>query len=124
MKVNNKEESPEVDKNLTETRKSNFLFYASYYDAIQTLGHRNRLLTYETLIKYALYKEEPTNLPPRVLAIFKMAVPTIDSAHKNYQRTIKKNQKSASGCFELEPIEKVSLPKRENNTISTDEFTE
>jgi hypothetical protein len=124
MKANNKKETPEMDKNLTEARIKSFLFYISYYEAIQTLGYRNRLLAYEAIIKYALYKEEPTNLPSRVLAIFKMAVPTIDSAHKNYQRTIKKNQKSASDYFEQKPIEKVSLPKKENNTVPADEFTD
>lgn len=115
---NNKKNNPEIVKEIpTISRKGNFLFYDSYFEAINTLSNKNRLIAYEAIVKYALYGEETKSLPLQVLAIFKMAIPTIDSAHKNYRKRIERNSKD--NAFKTTPIfeEAVMLPKKEKKLI-------
>ena len=50
-------------------KKKGFIFYASYYEAIQTLSLKNKLLAYEAITRYALYQDVIPDLPPRVLAL-------------------------------------------------------
>ena len=58
-------------------KKKGFVFYASYYEAIQTLSVKNKLLAYEAITRYALYQDVMPNLPSRVLAILMVAMPII-----------------------------------------------
>ena len=67
-------------------KKKGFVFYASYYEAIQTLSVKNKLLAYEAITRYALYQDVMPNLPSRVLAILMVAMPTIDSNFEKYNK--------------------------------------
>ena len=53
--------------------RETFVFYRSYFDAIELLSKKNRLLAYEAIAKYALTQEEIQDLPPQVAIILKMA---------------------------------------------------
>lgn len=108
----------------TIKEKSSFVFYRSYFEAIETLSMKNRLIAFEAIAKYGLDREETTNLPPRVLAILTMAIPNIDANHKKYFRKMKTisqaSQKDTSDVFEDESIEEVLLPKKEYKNNSTE----
>lgn len=116
MKANdNNNQNGETKKTI---EKNSFVFYHSYYEAIETLSRRDRLIAYEAITKYALYGEEAKELPNRVLGIMVMAKPNIDAAHKNYLRRMKstsqKNKRNTSSPIDEEPIEKVPLPLKGN----------
>jgi len=81
---------PSIEKQELEIKKKSFVFYISYFEAIQTLSQKHRLIAFEAIAKYALYGEEPVNLPLRVLAILKMSIPNIDSSHQRYLRQVKR----------------------------------
>lgn len=68
----------------TIKEKPSFVFYRSYFEAIETLSMKNRLIAFEAITKYGLDREETMNLPPRVLAILKMAIPNINANHEKY----------------------------------------
>ena len=102
--------------------RNSFVFHRSYYDALQTLSIKNRLKMYDVLAKYALDHEEPKNLPKQVLGIFLMLKPNIDSSNKNYLRKLKRNTEKELSGLEQEIAEKVQLPKKENESLTNDEF--
>ena len=93
-------------------KKKGFVFYASYYEAIQTLSVKNKLLAYEAITRYALYQDVMPNLPSRVLAILMVAMPTIDSNFEKYNKKVAKTQKGMSEFDEI-TNKKVDLPLKE-----------
>ena len=93
-------------------KKKGFVFYASYYEAIQTLSVKNKLLAYEAITRYALYQDVMPNLPSRVLAILMVAMPTIDSNFEKYNKKVAKTQKGMSEFDEI-TNKKVDLPLEE-----------
>jgi hypothetical protein len=106
--------------------KPSFVFYRSYYEAIQTLSSKNRLAAYDAIARYALYREETKDLPIRVLPILTMAIPNIDANHQKYFRRIKgefqTNPKDTSAFFEVECAKEVLLPNKiyKVNTIENE----
>ena len=99
-------------------KKKGFVFYASYYEAIQTLSVKNKLLAYEAITRYALYQDVMPNLPSRVLAILMVAMPTIDSNKK-----VAKTQKGMSEFDEI-TNKKVDLPLKEEVPSSMQGYDE
>jgi len=101
-----------------------FVFYRSYYDAIETLSMKNKLIVYEAIARYALNGEEPMNLPIRALGIFKVTMRNLDANRRKYLKKIEKaslsNQKETSPIFEKGVI----LPKKEKKLINNDNDTE
>ena len=109
MKTNDsKKQSVEAIK-----EKPSFVFYRSYFEAIETLSTKNRLIAYEAIVKYGLDKEETMDLPLRVLAILKMAIPNLDANRKKYFARVKgtpqANQKDKFADFEKDCNDEVSL---------------
>ena len=100
--------------------RGSFVFYRSYYEAINMLSKKNRLLAYEAIAKYALNQEVEENLPPQVLIVLKIAMPNIDANIRNYNRRVKNNNKKSVCTFDEESEEKVPLPKRESRRIEND----
>jgi hypothetical protein len=110
------------DANATQ-KTINFLFYPSYFEAIETLSKKNRLIAYEAIVKYGLYEEEPINLPKVVLSIFTIAKPNIDANRRKYLKKGKSKSQTIDS-FEEELIEKIPLPKKKCVSNSADEFPE
>jgi len=123
MKPINTKNSKKQDLNTTDKTIRGFIFYLSYFEAIETLSKKNRLIAYETIVKYALYGKEPINLPKVVLSIFTIAKPNIDA---NYRKYLKKGKSKSQtiDSSEEELIEKVPLPKKKCKSNSVDEFPE
>ena len=105
-------------------KRDSLVFYRSYFEAIETLSKRNKLSAYEAIIKYALNQEIANNLPSRVLAILKMAMPNIDANNKKYNAKRKKQEQKFSSDFENEIGEKVPMPKKEDMSIQSNNVTD
>ena len=97
-------------------KKKGFIFYASYYEAIQTLSLKNKLLAYEAITRYALYQDVIPDLPPRVLAILKVAMPNIDANFEKYNKKVAKTQKGVSE-FDKIAHRRVDLPLKKEAPI-------
>ena len=111
--------------------KPSFVFYRSFFEAIETLSNKNRLIAYEAIVKYGLDRKETTDLPLNVLAIMRMAMPNIDATHRNYYnklgRSPQTNQKDTPILFEEECAKIVILPEEEieiNEERVSDSFDE
>lgn len=113
-----------MEKQCKVNQRDSFVFYYSFYDAIQTLSNKNKLIAYEAIMKYAIRQEMPENLPKQVLAIFKMAKPLLDASHRKYFKKIKGKKQNDMSDFEKELGAKVQLPERENESSPDDNFTE
>ena len=83
-------------------KRDSFVFYRSYLEAIETLSKKNKLIAFETIVRYALDQEMPESLPSNVLGIFKMAQPNIDSANKKYFNRLKGKAQKKKDCDEQE----------------------
>ena len=91
-------------------KKKGFVFYASYYEAIQTLSVKNKLLAYEAITRYALYQDVMPNLP-------------IDSNFEKYNKKVAKTQKGMSEFDEI-TNKKVDLPLKEEVPSSMQGYDE
>ena len=101
--------------------KNGFVFYKSYYEAIEILSAKRKLLAYQAIIKYGLYNEVTQDLPPQVSAMLKMAMPTIDA---NTQKYNKKKRKMANDDFDKMCNEQIPLPQKGHSSKEADEFIE
>lgn len=122
MKRFKRKTSMKTQKNINSeiNVRGSFVFYRSYYEAINMLSKKNRLLAYEAIAKYALNQEIEENLPPQVLIVLKIAMPNIDANIRNYNKRVKNNNKKNVYTFDEESEEKVLLPKRESIRIEND----
>ena len=116
--------------------RETFVFYRSYFDAIELLSKKNRLLAYEAIAKYAnnLFfllnssiasksaQEEIQDLPPQVAIILKMAKPNIDATIRNYNRRVKSKRQKKTSDFEDKLNEEVQLPRKKSSSIIDDSF--
>ena len=62
--------------------RGQFTFYRSYWDAIEELPSKSQLPILKAIIRYALFGEEPSNLPSTCRAVFLLVKPTLDSSRK------------------------------------------
>ena len=60
-------------------QREKFVFFLSYYEAIQTLDDKDKVLIYDSLCKYAFYGDVP-KLPPQLTALFTLMKPYIDKS--------------------------------------------
>lgn len=104
--------------------RNTFVFYRSYFDAIELLSKKNRLLAYEAIAKYALNQEEMQDLPPQVLIILKIAKPNIDANIRNYNKRVKGKRQKIASDLEKELNEEVELPRKKGTSIIGDNFGE
>ncbi len=72
---------------MNEVREG-FIFYRSFFEAIQEMDDKERLASYEAIAAYALNRVEP-DVQGAAKAIFKMAKPQIDANHKKYNHGCK-----------------------------------
>jgi hypothetical protein len=97
-----------------------FILYRSFYEAIKTLSNKNQLIAYDTIMRYAFNGEEPTDLRPRVSAIFTMAKPQIDANRKKRLKKIESAfqtmRRDNHSILDEETIEKIPLPRKESKT--------
>lgn len=110
--------------NKEKITRDSFVFYRSYFEVIQTLSKKNRLLAYEAIVRYSLNQEVMEELPLQVQVILKMAMPNIDANNRKYINRIKSKEQRNAPDFEKELNEKVRLPKRESGDMADYSFLE
>ena len=66
---------------MTDNRNQ-FTFYKSYLDAIEELPAKQQLPILKAIIRYALFGEDPDNLPSVCRAVFLLVKPTLDASRK------------------------------------------
>lgn len=64
-----------------DVKRDGFLFYRSYYEAIHSLPKKDRLLSYEALIEYALNGTVPC-LSGTPAAVFTLVRPNLDASRR------------------------------------------
>lgn len=64
-----------------EQKRDGFVFYRSYYEAIQNLPEKDRLAVYEAIFSYALNDEE-TETVGVPAAVFMLVKPTLDASKR------------------------------------------
>ena len=62
--------------------RGQFTFYKSYWDAIEELPAKSQLPILRAIIRYALFGQEPVNLPSTCRAVFLLVKPTLDASRK------------------------------------------
>lgn len=63
--------------------RKQFTFYNSFYQAIRLIKRKSdRCDAYEALIRYALYAEEPEDLPGDAAIALELARPVLDAARR------------------------------------------
>ena len=97
--------------------------YWGYYDAMQKLSNKNKLIAFEAIVQYERYQElDLEKLPKQVYPILIMAIPGIDKRIAEYNKKVAK--KSVSD-FEENSERKVALPlKKTLSSANEDESTE
>lgn len=110
-----------VNKN---NKRDAFIFYRPFFEAIEKLSKRNKLIAYEAIVKYALNQEIVDNLPKGASIILGMAIKQIDANHKKYSAKIKMQKQKLSSDFEDEIQEKIPLPKKKNRSTQSNCITE
>lgn len=103
-------------------KKESFIFYRSFFNAIEKLSKRNKLIAYEAVVKYGLNQEMVENLPTGASIVQKMAIAQIKANHKKYCAKIQKQKLSSD--FEDEIQEKIPLPKKKNKSTLSNCITE
>lgn len=73
--------------------RDSFIFYRSFYDAINELPKENQADTYTAIAKYALDQEE-TELTGISKAIFSLVKPQLDANYKKYENGKQKKSKT------------------------------
>lgn len=72
--------------------RDSFIFYRSFYEAINELPKENQADTYRAIAKYALEQEE-TELSGISKAIFSLVKPQLDANYKKYENGKQKKSK-------------------------------
>lgn len=84
--------------------RDSFIFYRSFYEALEGIPNDIRLEIYDAIMQYGLYEVFPDNLSPYAQMAVKLIFPLID----------KNNQRYNNGC-------KGGRPKKEENNQSITE---
>lgn len=92
--------------------RDSFIFYRSFYEAINELPKENQADTYRAIAKYALEQEE-TELSGISKAIFSLVKPQLDANYKKYENGKQKKSK-------LEANDKQKGSKAETNVNVND----
>lgn len=84
-------------------QRDSFVFYRSYYEAIQGFNKESQCKIYNAIIRYALYGDDPqkdvnpnTKLDANLMAIFILIKPNIDNANNRYNASVSNGKKGRS----------------------------
>lgn len=100
-----------------------FTFFTSYYESIRTLSTKKaKLLLFETICKYALYGEEPEELPAEILGRFVSMKPNIDASIKRRKASVINGSKGGAptGNQNARKQPKNNLTEQPNNNLNKD----
>ena len=98
--------------------RDSFIFYRSFYEAINELPKENQADTYNALVKYAIDQEE-INLTGIPKAIFSLIKPQLDANYKKYENG--KQKKSKTEANDKQTISKTEANVNENVNVNENE---
>ena len=77
----------------SEMGRESFIFYRSFYEAIQGLPDNIRLEVFTAITEYALYGKQPENLKPFARGMFTLIKPNLDANTARYENGKKGGRK-------------------------------
>lgn len=92
-------------------KKNNFIFYVSYYNAIEKLDRNEMLATLHAIVKYGVTGITPKNMSKTTKSILDLIKPNIDSSQKKYLARITNGKKGGRP--------KITQQKPNNNLTKT-----
>jgi hypothetical protein len=99
-------------------RKS-FVFYRSYYEAIEKLPIKKQLTAYKTLLQYGLDGTEYKSKEPAVNMIMSLIKPNIDTNIKKYEVSVENGKKGRKPKKKITEQDEVPNSLHKKNTIIT-----
>lgn len=100
-----------------------FVFFSSYYESISCLKtNKAKLLLFESICKYALYGEEPEQLPPEIKGKFVLMKPNIDSSVRRRNASVSNGSKGGApkGNQNARKQPKNNPTEQPNNNLNKD----
>jgi len=94
--------------------KESFVFYRSFYEAIQKLPEEYQLELMQVIMKYN-FEEELPKMSPVVEAMFTLIKPNIDKASERYERCVENGKKGGRPKTETKPKENLNETKKKPN---------
>lgn len=107
--------------------KESFIFYRSFYDAIEELDDKKRLKMYDSIVKLALKNEENEKLSGICKQLFILIKPQITANNKRYEDGRKggrPKKEKTSGFFSKKPNENVNVNVNVNENENVNENVE
>lgn len=98
--------------------RDSFIFYRSFYDAINELPKENQADTYSAIAKYALDQEE-TELTGISKAIFSLVKPQLDANYKKYENG--KQKKSKTEANNKQKVSKTGTNVNVNENVNVND---
>ncbi|MCL1997872.1 MAG: conserved phage C-terminal domain-containing protein [Turicibacter sp.] len=92
----------------------NFLFYASFIEAVESLPKRNQLEVLKAIIRYGCYNEMPKE-DGIAKAIVGLVAPNIDSAKKRHSASVKNGKAGGRPANDNLPKPSDNAPRHNNN---------
>ncbi|MBD5371192.1 MAG: hypothetical protein HDR80_08625 [Bacteroides sp.] len=77
----------------SEQKRDSFIFYRSFYEAIEGLPDNIRLEVFTAITEYALYGKQPENLKPFARGMFTLIKPNLDTNTARYENGKKGGRK-------------------------------
>lgn len=106
--------------------RESFVFYASFYEAINNLPDETQLELYTAICKYSLYDELP-QLSPVAKAMFTLIKPNIDNATARYKASVE-NGKRGGRPQKEKPTETQAKPNnnpaKPSNNLNVDVYVD
>lgn len=78
------------------THNDGFVFFKTYYEAMQYLPDSDRLALYDAICQYGIYGVEPENLPPIARGFFILQRPNIDASLKRFKTNQENGRKGGA----------------------------
>ena len=97
--------------------RDSFIFYRSFYDAINELPKENQADTYSAIARYALDQEE-TELTGISKAIFSLVKPQLDANYKKYENGKQKKSKTEAKDKQKESKTETNVNVNENVNVN------
>ncbi|MBR6688771.1 MAG: DnaD domain protein [Clostridia bacterium] len=95
--------------------RDSFIFYRSFYDALNELPKENQADTYRAIARYALDQEE-TELTGISKAIFSLVKPQLDANYKKYENG--KQKKSKTEANDKQKVSKTGTNVNDNVNVN------
>ncbi len=111
------------------TSRPSFVFYASFYQVMSELSKARRVMLFDAICRYALYREEPCDLPYTVNLVWLTIRPQLEANWRKYEKGCKgaksgvlggRPRKNRSGVIEKTANEN----ENENENVNDNECTE